>query len=320
MNIGIIGTGRIAHKFAEAIKNVDGVKLYAISSRTLSSARKFAEEFNCILWYEGTEDFYINKEIDLVYIATPNSSHYQYTIDCIKANKPVLCEKPFALNYKQAEEMISMAHEKKILLVEAMWTKFFPAIQKVKEVLDSGILGDIVTVHGDLSYPLDKNKERLYKKELGGGALLDLGVYPISIAHYFLGKPDSIKALAHFTESGVDETTSVLFNYKSGITGILNCSMVASSTNEFLISCKKGWIRINDSFHHPTSISCFIPGKGEQHLEFPRDTYGYEYQIEGVKDHLMENLTESPIVTFKQTLEVMEILDRVREEIGYSFD
>ena len=320
MNIGIIGTGSIARKFAAAINRVDGVVLYAVSSRSLKNAREFAEEYNAREWYEGTDDFYKREAIDLVYIATPNQSHYINTVEALNNNKAVLCEKPFAMDLSESKKMVDLAKTKNLLLVEAMWTKYFPAIKKVEELLDNGSLGEIVHIQGDLSYPLGRSKDRLYKKEMGGGALLDLGIYPISIAHYFLGSPDSILANSHFSDTGVDESTSVILSYNSGKTAILTSSIIASSTNEFIISCTKGWIRINGNFHHPTSISLFIGGKGELHKEFPREGYGYEYQIEGIYKDFKKGLKESSTVKLDDTLEIMEILDTIREKIGYKFN
>ncbi|QEN04889.1 Gfo/Idh/MocA family oxidoreductase [Thiospirochaeta perfilievii] len=320
MNVGIIGTGKIAEKLAEAINRVEGAVLYAVSSRSLDKARAFAEKFNVKLWFEGTDDFYKQESIDLVYIATPNSSHYSQTIEALDNNKAVLCEKPFALNSLESRQMFSKANEKNLLLVEAMWSKYFPAVDRVKAILDSGDLGTITHIHGDLSYPLDKSIERLYKKELGGGALLDLGIYPISMAHYFLGNPDSIQASSQFSESGVDTSTSIILSYKSGQTAVLTSSILAYSTNEFIISCSNGWIRLNGDFHHPKSISMFINGKGELHQEFPRDGYGYEYQVQGVIDDFNKGLAQGSVVKQKDTLEIMEILDRVRDLVGYNFN
>lgn len=320
MNIGIIGTGSIARKFAVAVNKVEGVVLYAVSSRTLSNARKFAEEYNAKEWFEGTDDFYKREAIDLVYIATPNSSHCSNTVLALNNNRAVLCEKPFAMNLIEAKKMVKLAQDKKLLLVEAMWTKYFPGIKKVKELLDDKSLGEIITIQGDLSYPLGRSKERLYKKEMGGGALLDLGIYPISIAHYFLGYPDSIKASSHFSDTGVDESTSVILSYNSGKTAILSSSIIATSTNEFIINCTNGWVRINGNFHHPTSISLFINGKGEVHKEYPREGYGYEYQIEGIYKDFQSGQTESSTVKLKDTLEVMDILDKIRKIVGYQFN
>lgn len=320
MNIGIIGAGRIAEKLAAAINNVDGVNLYAISSRSFEKARVFAEKYNVSTWYEGTDDFYNNSNIDLVYIATPNSFHKQQTMECLEHNKAVLCEKPFALNREDSLEMFELAKKQNLLLVEAMWTKYFPAVKKVKELLDSGCIGDIIHIQGDLSYPLGREKERLYKKEQGGGALLDLGVYPITMAHYFMGKPNQIEVLSHFTKEGVDETTSMVFKYNSGVNALLNCSISAHGTNEFLISGTKGWLRLNGAFHHAKSISCYIEGVGEQHQEFPWKTDGYEYQIEGLLEDYSKGLTESSTVKINDTLEIMGIMDEIRSKIGYEFD
>lgn len=315
MNIGIIGTGIIAGKIAEAVNNVDGAVLYAVSSRTFAKARAFAEKYNVKEWYEGSDDFYKRDKIDLVYIATPNPYHYSDTIKALEMGKAVLCEKPFALNSKEAGEMIALAESKNLLLVEAMWTKYFPAVKMVKSILDDGSLGEITHIQGDLSFPLEV-KERLYRKEMGGGALYDLGIYPVSMAHYFLGKPDSVVADSFIGESGVDLTTSVILSYKDGKRAVLNSSIIANSTNEFIINCRNGWVRLNGDFMNSPSISLFVNGKGELHKEFPRESSGYEYQIEGLLADFNSGLKESLTVTHRDTLEIMEIMDKIRNKAG----
>lgn len=320
MNIGIIGTGSIANKLAEAIIRVDGATLKAVASRNFDKARAFAEKYNVSKWFGSYEELYSDTEVDLVYIATPNNMHKSNTIDALNCGKAVLCEKPFAINHVQATEMVRVAKENNLLLVEAMWTKYFPAVKKVKEIIESGAIGEIITVQGDLSYPIGDDKDRLIDKSLGGGALLDLGVYPITLAHYFLGYPDSIKASASMTDTGVDYSTSIILGYKSGTSALLSCSIKAITTREFLICGTKGWVRLNDNLGFPKSISCYIDGVGEQHQQFPWDSLGYEYQVEGVKNDFEKGFKESSTVKLKDTLEIMKIMDSVREEIGLVFN
>lgn len=319
MNIGIVGAGGIAHKLAEAINRVEGVKLFAVASRSFEKARSFAEKHGASLWFGSYKELYNYPDVDLVYIATPNSFHKKHTLDAIEAGKGVLCEKPFALNYSESLEMINAAKTQGTFLAEAMWTKYFPAVKKVKDIVDSGALGDIVTIQGDLSYPLE-DKERLYKKSLGGGALLDLGVYPVSLTHYFLGFPDKIIASSSMTEDGVDSSTSIILKYNSGAAALLSCSINAVTTKEFLICGTKGWIRLNDNLGYPKSISCFIDGVGEQHQQFPWEHLGYEYQIEGLYSDFSQGLKESSTVKLNDTLEIMKILDNIRAEIGLDFN
>lgn len=320
MNIGIIGTGSIAVKLAEAINRVDGANFFGVASRDLDKAREFAEKYNATQWFGSYGELYQCAEIDLVYIATPNNFHKENTIDALNSGKAVLCEKPFALNANDSREMFKLAKEKNLFLAEAMWTKYFPAVKRLKEVIYSGAIGDIVTIHGDLSYPMGTSKERLMKKELGGGALLDLGVYPITLLHYLLGKPDSIVASSTMAETGVDESTYALLKYNSGAQGIMSTSFDAVSTNEFLVCGTKGWIRLNDNLGCPQSISCYVDGVGEDHKQFPWPFRGYEYQIQGVLDDYNNGLTESSTVKMQDTIEVMEILDEIREIIGLDFN
>lgn len=320
MNIGILGTGSIAGKLADAINRVEGARLYAVASRELDKSRSFAEKYGATVWFGNYEDLYKCDDVDLVYVATPNSFHKRHTIDALNNNKAVLCEKPFALDSEESKEMIKTAKENDLLLVEAMWTKYFPAVKKLKEVVDSGALGDIVTVQGDLSYPMGSDKERLIRKDLGGGALLDLGVYPITLTHFILGKPDFIQASATMASTGVDESTYVILKYNSGAQAILSTSFNAVSTKEFLVCGTKGWIRLNDNLGYPKSISCFIEGVGEEHKQFPWPYLGYEYQVQGLVEDFEKGVKESSTVRISDTLEIMDILDNIRAIIGLDFN
>lgn len=320
MNIGIIGTGSIAAKLAEAINRVEGANLYGVASRSLEKSRSFAEKHGVTLWFDGYQELYKCSDIDLVYIATPNNLHKENTIDALNCGKAVLCEKPFALSAKDSYEMFNIAKEKDLLLVEAMWTKYFPAVKKVKEIVDSGALGKIITIQGDLSYPMGSSKDRLIKKELGGGSLLDLGIYPITLTHYLLGMPDSIVASSTMTKTGVDESTYAILKYNSGTQAMISTSFDAVSTKEFLVCGTKGWIRLNDNLGFPQSISCYIDGEGEEHKQFPWPYLGYEYQIKGILNDFNNGFKESSTVKAKDTLEIMEILDKIREIIGLDFN
>lgn len=319
MNFGIVGTGSIAGKLAKAINNVEGAVLYGVASRDLEKSSKFAIEYGAVKSFGRYEDLYSCKEIDMVYVATPNNCHKNNTLDALKHGKAVLCEKPFALNYKESKEMVDYSKEMDLLLIEAMWTKYFPAVKKMKEVISSGVIGDIVSIYGDLSYPMGDSKERLIKKELGGGALLDLGVYPITLVHYLMGIPEEISATAVLTETGVDETISATLKYK-GALATISASFNAVSTKEFLVCGTKGWFRLNDNLGFPNSISCYIDGVGEDHKNYPISTLGYEYQIKGVMEDFTSGKKVSSTVDLNDTLEIMKIMDSIREITGIKFD
>lgn len=317
--IGIIGTGKIAGKFAEAVNRAEGARLYGVASRTFSRARTFAEKYNTTVWYGSYDELLKDDKVELIYVATPHVFHKENTMSALNAGKGVLCEKPFALSARDAAEMIALAEEKGLFLAEAMWTRFFPAVKKVKEILESGVLGEIVTFQADLSYsfPFD-SESRIYNKSLGGGALLDLGIYPLSIMHYFLGVPQNMQARSVFCDTGVDSSTSILCSYESGAQALLSCSVSTQTPGEAVISCTKGWIRLNAPFHHPNSISIFH--NGENHYSFPYEGYGYEYEVESAVRSFREGKTEDSHMTHKDTQEVMELLDRVRELTGLHYE
>ncbi|MGB7784631.1 MAG: Gfo/Idh/MocA family oxidoreductase, partial [Salinimicrobium sp.] len=207
---GIIGPGQIARKFARSLQEVDDAQLYAVASRTLERAEAFAEETGAAKAFGSYEEMLMDAEVDVVYIATPHVFHKEHTLLSLKHGKPVLCEKPFAINRAQVKEMISNAKEKRVFLMEAMWTPFLPHIIYLREVLSSGKYGKVKRLTADFGFAaaFDKNG-RLFKKSLGGGSLLDIGIYPIFLALHTLGKPEKISAKAQMSSTNVDEVCEV---------------------------------------------------------------------------------------------------------------
>ncbi|MGF7048203.1 putative dehydrogenase [Paenibacillus sp. DS2015] len=317
---GILGTGWIASQFARDLAHAQNAERFAVGSRTKESADQFAENFNFAHAYGSYEELLANPEIDAIYVATPHPFHKENVLTCLRAGKAVLCEKPFTINAAELEEMISYAKENKLFLMEGMWTRFLPPIRKVREWLQAGRIGDVKLVKADFGFRSDWNPEgRLLNPDLGGGALLDAGIYPISFASMVLGaKPEKIMSTAHIGETGVDEQFSILLSYESGRTASLNGSVRLNLTNEAYIYGTDGYIHI-PSFLNSKSASLFINGEEVETFTDDRTSIGYVYEAEEVGRCLQEGLTESSIIPLEESLGIMKILDEVRGQWGLRY-
>ncbi|HSM25660.1 MAG TPA: Gfo/Idh/MocA family oxidoreductase, partial [Anaerolineaceae bacterium] len=214
---GIVGTGYIAKTFATALSYIPDAEAYAVGSRTLESAQAFAKEKNVPVAYGTYEELFDDPNVDVVYIATVNSLHRQNCIDAINAGKPVLCEKPFMLNSEEAIEVINFAKEKKVFLMEALWTRYIPAFQKARKMWEDGVIGTVYGAYSDIGWVYERDSSHpLYKPELGGGSLLDLGAYPVTIAHVVFGEPKNISSIGFVGPLGVDEQNGIVFGYDDG--------------------------------------------------------------------------------------------------------
>lgn len=314
---GIIGPGKIAHQFAQDIQKVDGAVLHAVASRSLDRASAFAQQYGANHAYGSYSEITTCPELDAVYIATPHSGHYENTIRCLQAGIPVLCEKAFAVNAGQAREMIALAKEKKVFLMEALWTRFLPTTLNILELLQSGAIGEVISVKADFGFaaPYDPNG-RLFNPVLAGGALLDIGIYPVFLALLILGKPQKIKAMATFSETGVDTDTGMLFQYADGRMAHLHTTLLARTKTEAFIYGEQGTIHWHTRWHQPSSFSIIHADGRPINHHFEWHTNGYSYEAQEVMRCLAEGLTESPKWPLDKTLELMELLDAVREEIG----
>jgi len=313
---GIIGPGKIAHKFAEGLTEVPGAELYAVASRSLAKAEEFAKEFNATKFYGSYKDLIKDEEVDIIYIATPHVFHYEHTLLCLKHKKAVLCEKPFAMNKEQVNEMILTAKKENIFLMEALWTYFLPHYQYVLELVKSEKFGKITGLEANFGFEAPYLPEkRLFNKDLGGGSLLDIGIYPVFAALTLLGKPDSISAKAEFSETGVDESCSIVFNYQNGVRANLLSTINKNTTTSATINFEKATVTINRRFHEPTSVTILHNNK-EETISFDVNTNGYNFEAEHVQQMLAQGRTESTIMSFEKSLELIGLLDEIREEIG----
>ncbi len=317
---GIIGTGGIARAFAIDLQRLPDHRVAAVGSRSSHKGHAFASEFADCLAYGSYQELVADPNIDGIYVATPHPTHVSDTLLALRAGKPVLCEKPFAVNSREAKLMIDTARETNLTLMEAMWTRFLPHIKMVRQILNSGTIGEIICVEADHGQRLAALQiPRLMLPEFAGGALLDLGIYPVSFAHMVLGVPDKITASAAFTTEGVDSQTSVIFDYDSGAQAVLTANMIAKSPCKAVITGTLGRIEIDRTFYNPTAMRVVL--NDESAAEYPND-----YQGHGLREQAIEfaNLVrrgekESSLLTLDETLQIMGSMDKIRESIKLTF-
>ncbi len=318
---GILGTGKIAEKFATALQYVSHAQLYAVGSRDKTTAENFARMHNIPVAYGSYNDLVNDPRIDVIYIATPHVFHAENTLLCLEAGKSVLCEKPFAMNAQQVELMINKAREKKLFLMEALWTRFLPTILRTEELIKSGTLGDIVYIQSDFGIkpPFDP-QGRLFNKKLGGGSLLDIGIYPIFIALFLLGLPDDIVSTAHIGATGVDESMSVIFKYNKGTLANLSSTFKANTPTETVICGTMGSIKIHRMWHMPSYLT-YIPIEGiPQEIHFNYLSNGYEYEAQEVTNCVLQGKTESDLLPLNFSLKLINLLDIIRKQWGLEYD
>jgi predicted dehydrogenase len=315
---GILGTGSIAAKFATALQSVEGCSLTAVASRSDSRAKEFADRFKAEKAYGSYEELAGDQDIDVIYIAVPHTEHKNTAALCIQNNKAVLCEKPFTLNVKDSEYLINLAREHKVFLMEAMWTKLLPANLRVKHWIDDGRIGKVLHIKASFGFHADFDiNSRLYNPALGGGALLDVGVYPISYATFLLGKmPDNIVSRAIIGKSQVDEQNVIILQYKDNVLADLSSSISAEIGNDALIVGEKGIIKV-ERFWMASSAKLY-DNKYQclDTFDEPFRANGYEYEAEEVNRCLREGLLESPFNPLNVTLDNMKIMDEIRAQWG----
>lgn len=317
---GILAPGHIARKFASDLATVKDAQLYAVASRSLDKALAFKDEFNAKVAYGNYMDLIHDPKVDAIYIATPHAFHKVYTIDCLKQKKAVLCEKPLALNSADVDQMIQTAKEEEVLLMEALWTCFLPHFNEVLSFLSTGAYGKVLSVEADFGFaPKFDATSRLFDKQLGGGSLLDIGIYPIILALSVLGIPEAIEAKAQFFDTGADSECRMKFHYKEGRTAELHATLLEETPTQGIIQCERGKIIMHPSFHKPTSVS-FIDHNGKESIkDFGVTTFGYSYEIAHFNDLLSRGKTQSPIATFDFSKQLMQTMDKVKEIIGLSY-
>lgn len=317
-NWAILGCGNIAAKFTTELKGLPNANLYATASRNLVNAEKFAEKFDFDKAYGSYQEMVEDPNVDVVYIATPHNFHKEHTVLCLNHKKAVLCEKAFAINSMEVKQMIASSNENDTFLMEAFWVIFRPKYLKVKEIIASENLGKLKFVKSDFMFNGEYNpKNRLYNLDLGGGSLLDIGIYSIFTALMFLGSPDEIKTLAHFSPTGSEESISMLFGYKNGATAVLTSSFDAAFKNESELCFEHGIIKYDRFSKDPIVLI-----KEGEITEIPFENgpnMGYQFEAIHVMECLDNNLKESPILPLSLSLELINVLDSVRKDAGIIF-
>ncbi len=316
---GILGTGGIAATFASDLPLVPGAELAAVGSRTPETAAAFAERHGFARAHGSWAELAADPDVDVVYVATPHAYHHAGVMACLEGGKAVLCEKPMTLELATSAQLIQEARTRGLFLMEAMWMRCNPAVRRVQELVRDGAIGDVVTVHADfgLQGPFEAT-HRLRDPALGGGALLDLGVYPIHLAHLLLGTPATVQSWARLTPEGVDETTGMLLGYESGAVAALTCSISGASRNAASITGTLGRIDLPEGFFMPQSFVLHRDGKAET-VEVPFEGRGYQFEAIEVQRCLAEGLPESPLVPHMATLDVMTMMDTIRAEVGVDY-
>jgi predicted dehydrogenase len=315
---GIIGLGNIANKFATDLATVENTELIAVASRNMQNANEFAEKHHAKKAYSSYLELAKDPNVDAVYIATPHSFHKEHTILCLQHKKAVLCEKPFAMNLQEVTEMIQVAKENNTLLMEALWTFFLPHFTYLLELVKSEKFGKIQSLEADFGFHRPYNTDsRLFKKEVGGGSLLDIGVYPIFAAIATLGKPDTIVAKATFFENGADSSCDMVFQYKQA-KATLKSTLLEETLSIAVFKFDKAIVKLNRHFHQSSSITILQEGR-EETIHFDFKTIGYNFEIAHFNQLVRAHKKESNLMTFDFSRSLIKTLDNVREIIGLNY-
>jgi predicted dehydrogenase len=316
---GILGPGGIARAFAKDLTLLEGHTIGAVGSRSLVNAQSFADEFGGTA-YGSYEELVNDSTIDAIYVATPHPAHHDNVVLALNARKPVLCEKPFAVNAQEAQAMVDAALDNKVALMEAMWARFLPHYAKVREIVASGVLGPILSIHADHGQRLaDQNIPRLVEPNLAGGALLDLGIYPISFAHMILGNPQTIKSTAVMTDLGVDAQTSMIFTYDNGAHSVLTTTMIEQTPCRAVVAGLNGWLEIDRTFYNPASMRVVLNDGSITQYPSEYTGHGLREQAENFKQLVQSGKFESEILSWQDTVDIMKTMDTVREQIGLKY-
>lgn len=320
---GILGCGRIAAKFAADLRLVRDAELVAVGARDAARAQLFASAHGAPTSFNSYEELVQSPEVDVIYVATPHGFHHEHTLLCLRHGKAVLCEKALALNLRQVKEMIDEAKMRRVFLMEAFWTKFLPQYQKVLSLVSEGVIGEIRMVHADFGFrPPDPPAQRLYDPALGGGSLLDIGIYPVFLATSLLGRPVNISAIMDPFDTGVDRQISISLQFDSGALASLSASFEVETPVSATIMGTRGYIHMKNRFHNASCEIELVMGRdAAQRIDVLREEgYGYQFEARHVTECLRDGVTESPVMSFNDSLLLMETLDRIRDRCGIRYD
>lgn len=318
---GILGPGQIAERFASATRLVPQAQLRAVASRDPARAAAFASRFSIPVHYGSYEALVHDPSVDAIYIATPHAFHHAHALVCLNAGKPVLCEKPFALNQAQARRMIDTARSRHTFLMEAMWTRFLPATLKALQIIQSGGIGNLKYLRADFGtvFKFDP-ASRIFDLKLGGGSLLDVGVYPLFLAVLLLGRPDEVKSCAHLCSTGVDETMNALLHYKQGCIANILSSVSANTPLTAEIIGSEGTLTLNRPWYKTQSLTLSPNTGSPQTIPEPYEGNGLQFEIQEVMNCLAENMIESSLMPLDLSLTMAEVSDEIRAQCGIYYE
>jgi predicted dehydrogenase len=313
---GILGTGGIARAFAADLALTDSGVVTAVGSRTQASADRFGDEFGIANRHPSYESLVADPDVDVIYVATPHPMHHDNTILALRAGKHVLVEKPFTVNAAEAHEIVQVARETGLFAMEAMWTRHLPHVAVIRDWLAQGLLGEIVTVTADHGQWFAEDPEfRLFAPKLGGGALLDLGIYPVSFASMVLGTPSRVMTLSDPAFTGVDAQTSMLFGYETGAQAVLTCTLRAKSPTRAAIVGTDATIEVDGAFYAPAAVT-LVPRNGEPtRVDSVHEGRGLRHQADEVARRLAAGDVESPLMPLDETISIMATMDTVLAQI-----
>jgi dihydrodiol dehydrogenase / D-xylose 1-dehydrogenase (NADP) len=312
---GILSTGTIAKKFAEGLSVLPDAELVAVGSRSQATANAFGDEYDVDHRHASYKALAQDPGVDVVYVATPHPFHKDNAILCLEAGKAVLCEKPFSINADEAEQVIALARENDLFLMEAMWTRYIPIIVRLRELLAEGAIGEMRMLTADLGFRAKFDpKGRLFNPDLGGGALLDVGIYPISLASMIFGSPSRIVSLAHMGQTGVDEQEGIVFGYSQGQLAILHAALQASTAVEATLMGTKGRIRVHSPWYYGTALTLSAEGREDETISLPYEGNGYNFEAVEVMRCLRAGRLESDVMPLDETLAIMQTMDKIRAQ------
>ncbi len=315
-NWAVLGPGRIANKLADSLKILPQAKLYAVGSRALERAQEFADRHGFEKAYGSYDELMNDPEIDIIYISTPHIGHAKYAIECLKHKKAVLCEKPFAMNSGLVKEMIAAAKENNQFLMEALWTRFLPHIDKISQLITEGKIGEIKIVEADFGFIGNPDPTwRVFNPALGGGSLLDVGIYPLFLILHLLGTPDKISSFAQLSEHKIDEACTAIFKYEKAI-ATMHSSIITKTKTEANIFGSEGRLRLLGRFFNPTDIVYYDNEENSEKIHIPFEGNGFNYQAQEVMSCLDKGLKESPKWPLQSSLALSETMDKIIEQCG----
>jgi predicted dehydrogenase len=317
---GILGTGAIARQFVQGLRSLSEAEVLAVGSRSRASAQDFADKRNIPRRHASYDDLASDPDVDVVYIATPHPLHAENATLCLEAGKAVLCEKPFSVNAAEAERVVELAREKRLFIMEGMWTRFFPLMQEVRRLVSEGTIGELRMLNVDFGFRADLDPaSRLFDQKLGGGALLDVGVYCVSFASMVLGRPSGFVSLPHLGETGIDEQASIVLEHEGGRLANLSIGIRTATPQEATVMGTEGYVRIHAPWWRPKSMTIYRPGEESETVDAPVSGNGFNYEAAEVIRCLKAGKTESDVMPLDETISVMRTMDGIRAAWGLKY-